>query len=122
MQPRYIDTLNKTNDMRILRNILEMKSWKKDFDQTSGNNISLQKIFVNGKFRMVNEFIDLSKIDNNSLDNWANIMYIGLVCMCSESINTILRSHLNENEFQNLIDVNVIVVKTIYNICISKLH
>ncbi|XP_025415234.1 uncharacterized protein LOC112686949 [Sipha flava] len=114
IQSGAINTLTARNKMRILQNMIQMKSWK-NIEGPNVYNLSQQEIFVNG---VQGKFIDFTKnlpvVESNQMDKMTNFMYISLGCKFSDSIKTLLKISINiEDTTVNLREINKIVLKTI---------
>lgn len=103
--------LNARNKMRILQNMINMKSWK-NVENPDVYNLSQQEIFVNGR---QGKFIDFTRnlpvIEINQMDKITNLMYISLGCKLSDTIKTLLKMLIKS--IVDLREINIIVLKTI---------
>lgn len=106
-----------SNKNRILRNILQMKSWLPSNDGTM--NISSQKLFVDGQSMTFSTILHNTQpiINECSINKIVSAMYVALGCKCSESIRTLLQKTIESTVHQQCLDdlkvINTTVLKTI---------
>lgn len=110
IQLARVDTESKTNTIRVLRIILQMKSWINTSNIES--NISHQNIFIDGQLRKFNDIVkETSVIDETNMEQISSLMYIALECKCSETIRKVLKRKIDLDVSVN--GINTIILKII---------